>query len=81
VRACAVEVAWRWLHLAQQQQQPPPADDRQQALADLAQQQLWALEALTIYCPLGHALGLGLCATGLEDAAFKVGYVTTRCVM
>jgi hypothetical protein len=33
------------------------------------------MEALTIYCPLGHALGLGVCAAGLEDAAFKVGVV------
>jgi hypothetical protein len=36
------------------------------------QQQLQALEALTIFCPLGHALGLGVCAAGMEDAAFKV---------
>eukprot|EP00775_Hariotina_reticulata_P012229 gene12229-12367_t len=73
VRACAVEVAWRWLDLAQQQQQPQQqGGEQQQALANLAQQQLCALEALTIYCPLGHALGLGVCATGLEDAAFKV---------
>jgi hypothetical protein len=60
VRACAIEVVWRWLGLVQ-----PPGLPHQQ--------QLQAMEALTIYCPLGHALGLGGCSAALEDAAFKVG--------
>lgn len=59
VRACAIEVVWRWLALVQ-----PPGQPHQQQLA--------AMEALTIYCPLGHALGLGGCSAALEDAAFKV---------
>jgi hypothetical protein len=63
VRACAIEVVWRWLGLVQ-----PPGLPHQQ--------QLQALEALTIYCPLGHALGLGGCSAALEDAAFKVGGVS-----
>eukprot|EP00878_Enallax_costatus_P026553 GHUV01028499.1.p1 GENE.GHUV01028499.1~~GHUV01028499.1.p1 ORF type:complete len:226 (+),score=52.05 GHUV01028499.1:882-1559(+) len=59
VRACAIEVVWRWLGLAQ-----PPEQ--------IYKQQLLAMESLTIYCPLGHALGLGVCSTALEDSAFKV---------
>jgi (p)ppGpp synthase/HD superfamily hydrolase len=65
VRACAIEVVWRWLGLVQ-----PPGQPHQQ--------QLQAMEALTIYCPLGHALGLGGCSAALEDAAFKVRGVV-RC--
>jgi hypothetical protein len=59
VRACAIEVVWRWLGLVQ-----PPGLPHQQ--------QLQAMEALTIYCPLGHALGLGGCSAALEDTAIQV---------
>lgn len=78
VRAAAIEVVWRWLDLAG----PLGTHNSNMASSSTSssvdqrpkhQQQLLAMEALTIYCPLGHALGLGVCAAGLEDAAFKVG--------
>ena len=40
------------------------------------QRQLAALEALQIYAPMGHALGLQALCSGLEDRCFQVG---SRC--
>jgi hypothetical protein len=77
VRAAAIEVAWRWLDLAGPLNNiaapSSSASGSSNGERPQHQQQLLAMEALTIYCPLGHALGLGVCAAGLEDAAFKVG--------
>lgn len=81
VRAAAMEVVWRWLDLAGPLNNisAPSSSASGSSSASSSgerpkyQQQLLAMEALTIYCPLGHALGLGVCAAGLEDAAFKVG--------
>jgi hypothetical protein len=84
VRAAAIEVVWRWLDLAgplattntpsSSAGSGSSAGSSSSSSGDRPQhqQQLLAMEALTIYCPLGHALGLGVCAAGLEDAAFKV---------
>ena len=36
------------------------------------QRQLAALEALQIYAPMGHALGLQALCSGLEDRCFQV---------
>ena len=38
------------------------------------QRQLAALEALQIYAPMGHALGLQALCSGLEDCCFQVGF-------
>ena len=83
VRAAAIEVAWRWLDLAgplndfstpsSSSSSSSSSSTNSSGERPKYQQQLLAMEALTIYCPLGHALGLGVCAAGLEDAAFKVG--------
>jgi (p)ppGpp synthase/HD superfamily hydrolase len=75
VRAAAIEVVWRWLDLAGPlaATKAPSSSSSSSGERPQYQQQLLAMEALTIYCPLGHALGLGVCAAGLEDAAFKVG--------
>lgn len=73
VRAAAIEVAWRWLDMAGPLNEiAAPSSSSSSGQRPKHQQQLLAMEALTIYCPLGHALGLGVCAAGLEDAAFKV---------
>jgi (p)ppGpp synthase/HD superfamily hydrolase len=37
------------------------------------EQQVSALEALQMYAPMGHALGLGRVAQQLEDRCFQVG--------
>jgi hypothetical protein len=75
VRAAAIEVVWRWLDLAGSLSSGSSNGSSGRhgwAAAPHHQQQLLAMEALTIFCPVGHALGLGVCAAGLEDAAFKV---------
>ena len=37
-----------------------------------ADQQILALEALQLFAPLGHALGLGAISSRVEDLCFKV---------
>ncbi len=61
VRANAVEVICRWDEL---QHMAP--------LLPVYQRQLLALEALQVYAPLGHALGLGPVCAGMEDLCFQV---------
>jgi hypothetical protein len=82
VRAAAIEVAWRWLDLAGPLNDfsTPSSSSSSSGSGERPkyQQQLLAMEALTIYCPLGHALGLGVCAAGLEDAAFKVSMFVVK---
>lgn len=60
VRACVLEVAARWVGSAHWGALP------------LYEQQLVALEALQVYAPLAHALGLASVASEMEDAAFRV---------
>ena len=38
-----------------------------------SEQQIMALEALQLFAPLGHALGLGAVSSRIEDLCFKVG--------
>lgn len=56
-----VEVVARWERLKRMDALP------------LYEQQLAALEALQVYAPLGHALGLGPVSAQMEDLCFKVG--------
>ncbi|KAK9842544.1 hypothetical protein WJX81_005255 [Elliptochloris bilobata] len=44
---------------------------RHMAAAEAWRRQLAALEALQIYAPIGHALGLGLLSSELEDRCFQ----------
>ena len=37
-----------------------------------SEQQIMALEALQLFAPLGHALGLGTVSAKIEDICFKV---------
>ena len=37
-----------------------------------SERQIMALEALQIFAPLGHALGLGSISSQMEDICFKV---------
>jgi GTP pyrophosphokinase len=60
VRGAVLEVASRWVGLAYVGRLP------------VYEQQLVGLEALQIYAPLAHALGLGPLAAEMEDAAFRV---------
>jgi hypothetical protein len=57
-RAAAVEVVSRWVALSRL------------AALPAYEAQLVALEALQVYAPLAHALGLGPLAAAMEDAAF-----------
>ncbi|KAL6756748.1 hypothetical protein V8C86DRAFT_3026648 [Haematococcus lacustris] len=70
IRASAVEVVARWDALQHMARLP------------LYEQQHLALEALQVYAPLGHALGLGAVSARIEDLCFKVllpgAYLTTR---
>mmetsp|Transcript_30964 Transcript_30964/g.68597 ORF Transcript_30964/g.68597 Transcript_30964/m.68597 type:complete len:668 (+) Transcript_30964:195-2198(+) len=60
VRANVVEVISRW--------------DELQHMSTLPyyEQQIIALEALQVYAPLGHALGIGAISARIEDLCFKV---------
>lgn len=60
VRASIVEVVCRWEELRHQHTSP------------MYHQQLKALEALQIYAPLGHALGIGAISAQMEDMCFQV---------
>jgi len=60
VRGAVLEVASRWVGLVHIGSLP------------VYEQQLVALEAVQIYAPLAHALGLGAVAAEMEDAAFRV---------
>ena len=61
VRANVLEVVCRW-------------DDLQHmASLPASEQQIMALEALQLFAPLGHALGLGAVSSRIEDLCFKVG--------
>jgi GTP pyrophosphokinase len=42
------------------------------SILDLADQQIVALEALQVFAPLGHSLGLGHLSSQIEDIAFRV---------
>jgi (p)ppGpp synthase/HD superfamily hydrolase len=61
VRATAVEVVARLDLLSGGGGLPPH------------EQQVCALEALQMYAPMGHALGLSAVAAQLEDRCFQVG--------
>lgn len=61
VRGAVLEVASRWVGLGHIGSLP------------VYEQQLVALEALQIFAPLAHALGLGALAAEMEDTAFQVG--------
>lgn len=37
--------------------------------------QIAALEALQIYAPMGHALGMGRLSSVMEDRCFQVGFL------
>jgi hypothetical protein len=63
VRGAVLEVASRWAGLAHLGALP------------VYEQQLVALEAVQIYAPLAHALGLGALAAEMEDVAYQVGWV------
>jgi hypothetical protein len=49
------------------------------AAAPRYERQVAALEALQIYAPMGHALGMGRLAAELEDACFQVRVVVFVC--
>jgi len=40
-----------------------------------SERQIMALEALQIFAPLGHALGLGSISSQIEDICFKVNVI------
>lgn len=42
------------------------------SILDPADQQIFALEALQVFAPLGHSLGLGNLASQIEDISFRV---------
>lgn len=63
MRATVVEVVARAMHLQDSYRDSQPQWARQMA----------ALEALQIYAPLGHALGLRSISAAMEDQCFKVG--------
>ena len=65
VRANVLEIVSRWDDL--QHMSALPAADRQ----------IMALEALQIFAPLGHALGLGKISSQIEDICFKASYFYT----
>jgi (p)ppGpp synthase/HD superfamily hydrolase len=60
VRGAVLEVASRWVGMAHVRGLP------------VYEQQLVALEALQVFAPLAHALGLGALGAQMEDAAFQV---------
>ena len=62
MRATVVEVVARAMHL----EHPAAAAQPQWA------RQMAALEALQIYSPLGHALGLRSISAAMEDRCFQV---------
>lgn len=62
VRANVLEIVSRWEDL--QHMSALPAADRQ----------IMALEALQIFAPLGHALGLGTISAQIEDICFKASF-------
>lgn len=61
VRGAVLEVASRWVGMAYVRALP------------IYEQQLVALEALQVFAPLGHALGMGSVSSQMEDAALQVG--------
>lgn len=68
VRATVIEVVSRWVNLQHLDQLP------------VYEKQLVALEALQIYAPLGHAVGVGPISAQMEDESFKVTDVKCSCL-
>ncbi len=60
VRSNVLEVVCRWDELLHMHSLP------------FSDQQIVALEALQLFAPLGHALGLGAVSAKMEDICFKV---------
>lgn len=60
---------------------PPPASLLRCSPGSLPsyEAQVAALEALQMYAPMGHALGLSAVASQLEDRCFQVGWASCVC--